>query len=354
MKKILLFLPIFICLLFSNNIIKVLPYKTNEFSPILNQKFKIEYNLTTDANVTMQIYTPDNNLIREIKKDSKKGLNTIFWDGKDNKGEIVPNEAYSTMFIAKTKDKNETLDFRFTGGEVLKALNTKVDRKGNIFFYLEKPARILVRAGIENGPMLKVIANWVPKNKGFIKLKWNMKDKDNLIDISKLDFGVSVSAFSLPKMSIITTNNNKIDYYTYIKKNNLKCNLSQLKKVLKRGDKAISKHFYRCRKLEKDPKISIIFSKSLNNENNISINNGDEVDIKVTMNKNDEDIFNQTKYEVTFFIDMEFASEEELGFMPISWRYVPNGLSKGKHILTVNISSFTGEVGLKSIPFYIK
>jgi len=40
--------------------------------------------------------------------------------------------------------------------------------------------------------------------------------------------------------------------------------------------------------------------------------------------------------------------------MPISWNFNPNGLSKGNHILTVNVSSFTGQVGLKSYKFIIE
>jgi hypothetical protein len=53
-------------------------------------------------------------------------------------------------------------------------------------------------------------------------------------------------------------------------------------------------------------------------------------------------------------VDYQFKSEEELGYMPLSWNYTPNGLTKGEHILTVNISSFTGQVGLKSYKFIVK
>ena len=352
MKKII-FLICISGILFGNALIEILPYKTNEFSPKLGQKFKIKYKLSQDSNVTFNIFTPDNNLIRIIKKESKKGTNSVVWDGKDRDGIVVPNEAYSLKVVIKSSDKNQTLDYRLTGGEILKKLHTKVDKRGNVIFKLPKPARVLVRAGIENGPMLRVISNWEPKNRGIVKIKWNMLDKDNLIDISKLDFGVTVSAYALPERTIITTNNNSTNYYEYFTKNKFKCNLPKKYKLTK-SNIAISKHFFKCRVDDKDPKIYLKFPKEFEKNREIILTNDKPLNVKVLMDKEDEERFNKSKYEVTFFIDNEFASEEELGFMPISWRFVPNGLKKGKHILTVNISSFTGQVGLSSAIFEIK
>jgi hypothetical protein len=48
------------------------------------------------------------------------------------------------------------------------------------------------------------------------------------------------------------------------------------------------------------------------------------------------------------------VSEEEMGYMPIGWKYTPNGLKEGEHILTINVSSFSGQVGVKHIIFYVE
>lgn len=354
MKKLHLLL-LFSTVLFAQELITLQPYKSNEFSPALKQTFKLSYKLSEDANVTWQIYTPDNNLIRSIKaKDSKKGEHALKWDGKDSNGTVVPNEAYNIVLTAKNSTQTKTIDPRLTGGDIMKGLQTKIDKTGNISYKLSHPARVLVRAGIENGPMLRVISNWIPKNKGKVRQRWDMHDADHLVDISTLAFGITVSAFALPKYAIMTTNNKKIDYYTYFKEHNLSCpSISIEKKLLLKDHKAISKHFYRCRIQDRDPRLFLSLPKGETEQNLTRLTNGKHAQIKVSMHPEDEATLEKSKYEVSFFVDFEFSSEEELGFMPISWNFLPNGLKKGKHVLTVNVSSFTGEVGLKSYPFFI-
>jgi len=356
MIKILLLLLLNVTL-FAGDIISLLPYQKNEFSPALKQTFKLSYTLSEDANVTWQIYTPDNNLIRSIKADnSKKGEHTLLWDGKDEKGTIVPDEAYNIVLTAKNSKHSQIIDPRLTGGEILKNLQTKIDKTGNISYTLSSPARVLVRAGIENGPMLRMISNWIPKNKGKIRQRWDMKDADNLVDISTLPFGITVSAFALPRHAIIVTNNKRLDYYTYFKDQNLSCNiLPKEKQLLEKEGKAISKHAYTCRIKDRDPRLYLSMPQITQKEQNLSVlSDGKPTLVKVSMNPEDEAMLEKAKYEVSFFVDFEFTSEEELGFMPISWNFVPNGIKKGEHILTVNVSSFTGQVGLKSYKFILK
>ena len=356
MTKLLL-LMLMNAILFGGELISLLPYKTNEFSPALKQTFQLSYILSEDASVTWQIYTPDNNLIRTIKANNiKKGKHTLIWDGKDDNGTVIPDEAYNIVLTAKSKTKIQRIDPRFTGGEILKDLHTKIDRTGNINYTLSSPARVLVRAGIESGPMLRMISNWVPKNKGRVRQHWNMTDNDNLIDFSLLQFGISVSAFALPKYAIITTNNKAINYYGYFKKQRFSCNtLSKEKQFMERDGKAVSKHFYMCRIQDRDPRLTFGMPKAATNTKGVPLVKNDvPTYVKVTMNPEDEFVFEKVKYEVSFFVDYSFASEEELGFMPISWNFMPNGLKKGEHILTVNVSSFTGQVGVKSFKFMVQ
>jgi len=341
----------------AGNLIELLPYKTNEFSPALKQTFEIPFELKEDSTVKIDLYTPDNNLIRSLEsKLLKKGAHHLLWDGKDKNGTVLPDEAYNIVVTASNDKNTQSIDNRKSGGVVLKNLNTKVDKAGNISYILSSPARVLVRAGVENGPMLRMISNWVPKNNGKVRQRWNMRDADDLVDISTLEFGVTVSAFSLPQYAIITTNNTKIDYYTYFKSRNLSCNeVSQEKRILKRGEDAISKHYYSCRIKDRDPRLFLDIPNALKNKQNISLlENGKATIVKVSIHPEDEAVLEKAKYEISFFVDFKFTSEEELGYMPINWNFNPNAISKGKHILTVNVSSFTGQIGLKNYEFELK
>jgi hypothetical protein len=59
-------------------------------------------------------------------------------------------------------------------------------------------------------------------------------------------------------------------------------------------------------------------------------------------------------YEIAFYIDNEFISEEEQGYVPLTWIWKPVGLASEKHVLTVNVSGLRGQVGVKSLAFEIK
>jgi hypothetical protein len=352
MKKIVTIILLGVSL-FAGEIVEMIPYKNSEFAPSLKESFPIEFELKKDAKVEIDIYTPDNNLIRTItSKSLKRGKQKIVWDGKDNNGTIVPNEAYNIVLKA---DK-EILDFRKTGGTVVKDLKRNIDRQGRISYKLSKPSRVLIRVGIENGAMLKVVSNWTPKNRGKVLQRWSMRDIDNIVDISTLKYGVSISAFELPDYAIITTNNKKENYTTYFQRKNFSCSNTPIKKqLLVIGDRRVSKHFYACRIKERDPRLSLNISNAKVNKNNLPIlSNGKRTLVKVNMNPEDEEILEKVKYEVSFFVDFEFSSEEELGYMPISWNFNPNGLKKGEHILTVNVSSFEGQVGVRSLRFLVE
>ena len=341
----------------AGNLITIVPYKTAAFSPTLKQTFKISFTLHEEAKVKIDIYTPDYNLIRSLEsKTLPQGVHSLLWDGKDSAGTLVPDEAYVIVVSASNKQHKEVIDNRFTGGVIMKDLSTKVDRSGNISYTLSVPARVLVRAGIKNGPMLRSISNWIPKNKGKIRQRWNMQDQEKLINIAALNFVISVSAYALPKFSIITTNNKTLSYRDYVIKKQLKCANTLENYTKNRTEKQrLSKHSMRCRLEDINPHIKMEISKVQKNDHNITIlNNGERVSIKVSMYHEDEVLFEKEKYEVSFFIDNVFTSEEESGYMPLIWNYTPNGLKKGEHILTINISSFAGLVGLVNYRFVIE
>jgi hypothetical protein len=48
------------------------------------------------------------------------------------------------------------------------------------------------------------------------------------------------------------------------------------------------------------------------------------------------------------FADNELLAEAERGYLPLTWRWDLQNLPPGEHVLTVNISSFGGQVGVTS------
>jgi hypothetical protein len=75
--------------------------------------------------------------------------------------------------------------------------------------------------------------------------------------------------------------------------------------------------------------------------------------MRVNVPEQDRWLLQSSQYEVAFFIDGEFVSEEERGYVPLSWKWDPANLAPGRHMLTVNVSGFAGQVGVKSVPLQV-
>ncbi len=355
--KYLLILSIFSNVLFSENI-HFIPSKKNEFSPILKEKITIAFSLSVKSIVNAEIYTPDGMLIRTLATGTvmKKGNHTLEWDGKDKEGTVVPDEAYNVVLKAITNGKVETIDPRKTsGGMVQKNLHPKISLNGKITYTLPVPSRVLIRLGIGSGAMLRSVMTWKPKNTGKNLQFWDGYDQDHLVKIQKhKDFKIIFSAFSLADHTIITTGN-KVSYFDYVDKHAYKPSLSAKKyRLVHAKSKLMSPYYVRALTDMREPSISFVFPDNIkrDKEGVPIVKNGEKIRVKVIMDEKDAQRMAQVKYEITFFDDLDFISEEEMGYVPICWLWSPQK-EKGKHILTVNISSFKGHIGLKSTPYLI-
>ncbi len=346
----------------TQDLISFKPFNRVEFSPTRNQHFDISFNLTGAAKAGVKLYTSDGHLVRNLSsgKVLKPGVHVISWDGRDFEKKVVPDEAYTAVLYAITKTQAITVDPRKnSGGEIEKVVSTVILREGKVIYTLSKPSRVQIRAGIVNGPMLRSLAAWRPRPSGKNLQRWNGFDEDKIINLFSIEnHGVSVTAFNLPDYTIITTGNNALSYREYYEKKHWTfIPVPEDKRLLERNHKAISLHYYSSPVTDRNPKINIILPDNIKrSEADIPILKIDKpVPVKVLMAEKDEQIMAETKYEVSFFVDLEFKSEEELGYIPITWLYSPNNLKIiDKHTLTVNISGFKGHVGVKTIQFMVE
>ncbi|MFA5144007.1 MAG: FlgD immunoglobulin-like domain containing protein [Candidatus Omnitrophota bacterium] len=81
------------------------PYSTNA------SQATVSFNLSKLADVTINIYNSKGNLVRALvtNQASAQGANAFVWDGKDNSGNLVPNDYYRIMVQAgKNGNYSET------------------------------------------------------------------------------------------------------------------------------------------------------------------------------------------------------------------------------------------------------
>jgi hypothetical protein len=74
-----------------------------------------------------------------------------------------------------------------------------------------------------------------------------------------------------------------------------------------------------------------------------------ELRVHVDLHPDDRWLMQEQLYEVAFFVDGAFVSEEENGYVPIGWIWNTESLDKGRHLLTVNLTGFSGRVGTRTI-----
>jgi len=336
-------------------------YNKTEFSPERKEKFEIPIKLTEEARVKIDLYTTDGDLVRTIKskKTLKKGAHKLSWDGKDDKGKLVPDEVYILVLEASTeKGKKKTIDSRKTsGGEVVENLQMQITTDRNIAYTLPAPSRVLVRAGIKGGPMMRSLANWEPRSAGKNIQRWDGMDQSRVLNLrNEENLTVLVTAFRLPKYAIITLGNKNISYAEYRKKQGWPQRVVKPEDMtFIRDDVRIARQYYVSPAQARDPRIELSFVgiKNKNSKGLPLIKPGQTVQVKVNINKEDRWLIDQNLYEVAFFVNHEFTSEEEQGYMPLTWLWTVNKLSPGQHIFTVNISGFDGKVGVVSQLFEV-
>jgi hypothetical protein len=236
-----------------------------EFNPVKKQKFTIAFHLPKKSRPSIQIVTSDGEPVRIIKTPEPlpAGDRYLLWDGRDDAGIVVPNEAYIPILTTQTSDgESLVLDPRKNGGgEVVDNVNASVMVDRNIEYTLPAPSRVLIRVGIKNGPMLRSLANWLPKRSGRNIQRWDGYDQDYLMDLrTNKRLSVLVTAFKLPPNAIITYGNHTLTYRDYrISKGWTEKPLNPKQMILEKGGQRISRHYYYARTRDVDPQVDLSF-----------------------------------------------------------------------------------------------
>ena len=321
------------------------------FNPSQREEVALFYSLLKPATVTVNIYDPDQGLIKAVtnQKTFEPGKQILIWDGKDMDGNTVPDEAYFFTIIAQ--DESGTREIydptTFSGGEEHDIIKADIDPQNHTITYrMPEMGRVMIRMGIQGGPLLNQLVDWKPRIKGVITEYWNGKDKDNLVDIHNHPrFKMIVSYFSLPENSVITYGNKTSGFRAY--KNALAVK-RPLKPKRATSVPRLSHHYKLPRTVDYSPDINATFVNIRDTGNDgIPILQGRTM-VKVELNEEDKLIFQNQQFEICFFLDYKFYAEDETGYTPFNWVWDLSNVKEGEHLITVNISSFKDQIGVLS------
>jgi hypothetical protein len=339
-------------------------YTRESFAPVRGESFSIPVHLHDPANVkqiNVEIRSSDDDLMRtlvvtEIAPDTDKY--EVKWDGKDDAGRVVPDEAYLPVVIV-TMQSNEIVTIPeqgSSGGEELYDFEKNI-RPGVIEYSLPAASRMLVRSGIKNGPMLRTLIDWQPRTSGFHAERWNGRDKDDVIAIEQNpEVGYLIVAYELPHHSIITHGNSGESYRRYRERRNWPLiQASDGQRTLERNGRLLRQESYQPLLQQKSPRIDVSLLSAGSRQPLQHVDALEEMLTEVKLHPLDEIYLDQERYEISFFVDHAFIAEEEQGYVPFTWRWSPGrlGIKPGEHLLTVNVSGYNGQVGVKNIKFSV-
>jgi len=176
---------------------------------------------------------------------------------------------------------------------------------------------------------------------------WDGKDRDGLIDLGGHPvFKMIISYFDLPENSVIAYGNQGVTYLAY------KQGVRRAEKETRpwRGDdeKRRSRHFKLARAQARSPGLVMTFPQRTNpGESGIPELQGKMV-VHVEIDDAGKRHFQDSKFEIVFFLDGEFYAEEEVGYSPYNWVWDTTQAKEGEYVLTVNLSGFQDQIGILS------
>lgn len=325
------------------------------FDPSVGDSAEIAYTLAAPARVTVSIYGPNHELVARPAADQPRraGRHREAWDGRDASGAVVPDEAYYPVIEAVSETGVHRHDpVASSGGERVNPRDIHFRPDEDLISYvLPEPCRVLVRAGLDPGPMLATPVNWKPRGPGLTTERWTGHDQQGVRSFSTdPDALVIVQAYALPDTSVITFGNRDVTY----RERYLAWGVHRPTRPPpeREGglDALVSPHWGQPVHLDKDPAITVTFPAEEDgppaDPGRAVRLEGDEVIVRVEVPDPEARRFlREQRFELVAFVDDERVDEAEQGHLPFNWSWDLSSLEPGEHWLTLNLVTFRQHVG---------
>lgn len=199
------------------------------FNPSIGQTIDITIGTGSKGPLVVEVLDRDRVLVRALHTVESKGSPVLArWDGKDQDGRVVPDEAYFVRVRGSRADGPVLYDL--SAGFESKKLDASAisysRQEGVLSYRLPAPARVHVQVGQaipgksgepNRGPVLRTLSDRRPRPAGAVIDLWNGRDDSGLVEIASLPhFAVSILAMSLPPASILTSGNRGLSFEDYV------------------------------------------------------------------------------------------------------------------------------------------
>lgn len=322
------------------------------FNPVIGQSAQIRLSVSRPGNVTVEMLDRDRFVVRTFRAVPIDKETVVRWDGKDDAGEVVPDEAYTVRarFVSNGGELvyDPGRDFQPPSVNIDKTSYSRVD--GVLSYRLERPSRVhiqtgqarLVASGPAQGPVLRTIVDRAPRAGGAVIEAWNGLDDSGKVYIPDLPhFVVATLAVPLPESSLITVGNRRVSFTDYARRHRAPAFTRP-----RRLAAAAHAHHQGLNAFEdRSPRLVLLREKGI--DSSVWKSGNDEaLEFSVHLDEDTAPFFLSQPNSLEVFIDLDRVSRVDCRANPCRVRLPASQIPRGRHRLGINWSSDLGPVGV--------
>jgi hypothetical protein len=319
----------------------------DRIDPAKNEVVAVRFNLNEPAEVTLSVFDGRDHRVYRASEDVAAGDHALNWNGQDASGKPVPPEAYSYTLTAKNAKGQTVHDLTdLTGGVLLTAKDVRWDAtEGKLHYYLDKPARVNVRFGLQDGPYLRTVVDWVARSAGANAEAWDGMDASGVLKLSTHPaVQPVVKAYTLPDNTIfVGANADRIQFM-------VEKDASALRE---RTTPKPAKEMFNLAQQPLDTRGDVTAKLTLGGDARQDKEGRWIVSGKLPLKADVADAQRQRvierRFEASFYIDGVFSHENELGYVPLTWTWDSSQVNNGEHFVTLNIRGYEGNFGTATV-----
>jgi len=198
------------------------------FNPSIGQREEIRFMVARPGTVRVEILDRDRYLIRRLAEQAvQPGPASFLWDGKDDAGLVVPDEAYTLRITLLGESAEDAYDPSRQHDPSPQDLTSCTYSRGEgiLSYTLPWPARVHILAGqatpdpatkAPRGPVLRTVVDRQPRTAGSVVEAWKGFDESGTIYVPDLPhFVVGITIAPLPENTIIAVGNRNLAFFDY-------------------------------------------------------------------------------------------------------------------------------------------
>jgi hypothetical protein len=321
--------------------------------PAKGETVSIRFNLSEKADVALSIFDGRDHLVyRHEEVALVAGDHAIAWNAHDRAGATVPAEAYTYTLTASNARGRSVHDLTdLTGGQRIEVKDVQWDADaGAVRYYLDKSARVNLRLGLDSGPYLRTVVDWVPRQTGAHAETWDGMDASGVMDLAKNPaLKPAVTAYSLPDNTIfVGAAPDRIQFVAERAKPLLRERTTAL------PAKQIANSAQQPLETRGDVEAFLTLVGDFKRDADGRWRVRGRVPFRADVAKADRQRVIQRRFEAAFYVDGIFTYENELGYLPMTWNWDASALNPGEHFVTLNIRGYEGNFGTATVKVLVE